>query len=97
MARLIQVIEAEERRGTGVDRDPYRMVQQIFSVDGSLLMERDRWKAEEDAAYTRACYTAVDALEQELKRPEGPRLDELLLGVDEALAALCGRLPPRTT
>lgn len=41
-AKLIQVISTQERRGRGLDEtDPIRMVDQIYDIDGNLLMERD--------------------------------------------------------
>ena len=46
-ARVIQVIETEERRGTGVyERDPVRVIRQYYDFDGRLLWEEpDRWGA----------------------------------------------------
>lgn len=44
MAKLIQVIEAEETRGRGVESDPVRRVKQYWSTDGELLAEVDPWK-----------------------------------------------------
>lgn len=40
-ARVIQVIETDDRRGRGVDGDPVRLAQQYFTFDGALLFERD--------------------------------------------------------
>jgi hypothetical protein len=42
-ARLIQVIEVDERRGKGIEGDPVRVVLQYWSTDGVLLAERDTW------------------------------------------------------
>jgi len=41
MARLIQVIEAFESRGTGTPNDPHRTVRQHYSTAGELLAEND--------------------------------------------------------
>jgi hypothetical protein len=41
MARVIQVIETEEKRGKGVEDDPIRGVTQYWSLDGELLAEND--------------------------------------------------------
>lgn len=41
MAKVIQVIETEERRGKGVEDDPIRRVVQYWSLDGDLLAEDD--------------------------------------------------------
>jgi hypothetical protein len=41
MAKVIQVIEAEDRRGNGMPDNPWRMVKQYFSLDGELLAEFD--------------------------------------------------------
>ena len=49
MAKLIQVIEAEESRGKGLPDDPYRRVVVYYSVDGELLAERDDWKLNKEA------------------------------------------------
>jgi hypothetical protein len=55
MAKLIQVIEAETLRGTGVDADPFREVYQLWTLEGELIHEYDSWlerpkvEAREDA------------------------------------------------
>ena len=41
MPRVIQVIENHERRGKGVKGDIVRIVRQIFTLDGKLIMEHD--------------------------------------------------------
>lgn len=43
MAKLMQVIHILTRRGTGVENDPSRRVEQYWSVDGVLLAEHDEW------------------------------------------------------
>lgn len=43
MARLIQVIETEVKRGLGIERDAIRAVTQYWSPEGKLLAERDEW------------------------------------------------------
>ena len=40
-ARLIEVIEVEEKRGKGTKSDPTRIVLQYWSKDGVLLAEND--------------------------------------------------------
>ena len=41
MARVMNVIYTEERRGLGTNNDPIRLVAQLWSLDGELLAERD--------------------------------------------------------
>lgn len=42
MPRVIQVIEAQETRGSGKNRsDPCRIVMQYFTLEGVLLAEND--------------------------------------------------------
>ncbi|WP_315731713.1 MULTISPECIES: hypothetical protein [unclassified Bradyrhizobium] len=41
MAKVIQVIEVEEKRGKGIVGDPVRCVMQYWSFDGELLAEND--------------------------------------------------------
>lgn len=41
MAKVIQVIEVDERRGRGVEGEPFRIVTQYWSLDGELLAEND--------------------------------------------------------
>jgi hypothetical protein len=41
VAKLIQVIVAEDRRGAGVEGNPFRLVTQYWSTDGGLLAEVD--------------------------------------------------------
>lgn len=45
MAKVIQVIETEEKRGEGIADDPIRCVMQYWSLDGELLAENDPLKA----------------------------------------------------
>lgn len=44
MAKVIQVIETQDRCGTGVDGDPFRLVYQLWTLDGTLIFERDPWE-----------------------------------------------------
>lgn len=39
--RVIQVIEADERRGGGTSGDPIRLVRRYYTLDGQLLAEND--------------------------------------------------------
>lgn len=41
MAKLVSLIETNDRRGTGTAKDPYRLVKQLFATDGTLVMEDD--------------------------------------------------------
>jgi hypothetical protein len=43
MAKVILVIETEDRRGLGKSDDPVRLVKQYWSIDGRLLAEVDHW------------------------------------------------------
>ena len=45
MARLIEVIETEDRRGDGTEGNPFRRIIQYWSKDGKLLIEMpDKWE-----------------------------------------------------
>ena len=42
MAKIIQVIETFENRGTGKDKeDVFRQVYQLWTLDGRLIFEKD--------------------------------------------------------
>lgn len=41
MPKLIQVIESTEKRGSGLDGDPVRMVFCYYTLEGVLLAEND--------------------------------------------------------
>lgn len=41
MAKIIELIETEDRRGTGTDKDPMRLVSQLWTKDGQLVAEYD--------------------------------------------------------
>jgi hypothetical protein len=43
LARLVNLIYSEERRGAGTDNDPIRLVPQLFTLDGRLVCECDVW------------------------------------------------------
>ncbi len=43
MAKIIELIEVEEKRGLGKDGDPVRRVYQLWTKDGRLVHERDDW------------------------------------------------------
>jgi len=40
-AKLVQVIHVEAVAGLGDDKDPVRVVDQFWSLDGELIAERD--------------------------------------------------------
>lgn len=42
-AKVIQVIQTDDLRGRGVQVDPYRRVDQFYSLEGDLMWERDEW------------------------------------------------------
>lgn len=44
MAKLRQVIEAEERIGAGTPDDPVRMLTCFYDLDGTLLWSKDPWR-----------------------------------------------------
>lgn len=48
MAKVIQVIEAEDRRGLGQSQDdPVRLIKQYWSLEGQLLWEEpDKYVSE---------------------------------------------------
>jgi hypothetical protein len=43
MPRVIEVIEADEEKGSGVMDSPYRRVKRYYTLDGDLLAENDQW------------------------------------------------------
>jgi hypothetical protein len=49
VARIIEVIETQDRRGLGRDNDPIRLVYQLWTKDGVLIFERDDWKTHQEA------------------------------------------------
>ena len=48
MPKVILVIESDALRGDGIYADPVRRVKQYYSLDGTLLAERDPWLEGED-------------------------------------------------
>ena len=52
MAKLIKIelIHTFEHAGTGIDDNPYRLIERWFTVDGKLLIERDPFSAVYDAS-----------------------------------------------
>ncbi len=46
MAKLVMLIETEDRRGRGATDDPVRLVKQWFTVEGQLVVEHDPWLSE---------------------------------------------------
>ncbi|CAL67420.1 hypothetical protein [Christiangramia forsetii] len=41
MAKIIELIETDDLRGTGKPEDPWRRVKQYFTKEGELLFELD--------------------------------------------------------
>jgi hypothetical protein len=41
VAKVIEVIYTEELRGNGTDKNPFRRVPQLFTVDGKLICEAE--------------------------------------------------------
>ena len=41
MATVIQVIYAEENKGTGTPEDPVRIVKKLYTLDGKMIVEFD--------------------------------------------------------
>ena len=39
MAKVVQLIYAEERIGMGQEDDPYRLVPQLFTMEGELVAQ----------------------------------------------------------
>lgn len=64
MARVVQMIETDNRRGTGVDHDPYRTVRQWWTLDGKLVVELDFWPHTPDGKAALA-KRAAEVAEQE--------------------------------
>ena len=45
MARIVKFIHAETHRGVGSERDPNRIVQQLWTKEGDLVAEHDPFDA----------------------------------------------------
>lgn len=41
MAKIVKLILTKDRRGTGKDKDPIRLVAQLWTLGGHLVLERD--------------------------------------------------------
>lgn len=41
MAKIIELIYCEDRRGLGKENDPVRLVPQLWTKDGRLVAEKD--------------------------------------------------------
>ena len=41
MPKIVQVIVATDKRGTGTDGDPVRRIPQLFTLKGDLICEYD--------------------------------------------------------
>ena len=48
MAKIVEMIETDERRGTGREGDPMRRVYQLWTKDGRLVHENDAHDRELD-------------------------------------------------
>jgi hypothetical protein len=48
MARIVEVIYAEQIRGRGTEKNPTRRVQQLWTKEGELLDELDPVMLEQD-------------------------------------------------
>ncbi len=46
MARIIELIESERNTGKGIEGDPCRIVNQLFTKDGKLIAEYDQWNGD---------------------------------------------------
>lgn len=70
-AKLVELIEATERRGNGTEADPVRVVTGWWTKAGELVVEDDKWPAEatKKKLETRVKILA-DMLLRELAKPE---------------------------
>lgn len=48
MAKLVVLIEVDEKRGKGVEGDPVRLVRQWWTTDGTFVVELDPYKEASD-------------------------------------------------
>lgn len=44
MARLVQLIESQENKGDGKERNPFRQVTRFYQTDGQLVVEIDPYE-----------------------------------------------------
>lgn len=51
MARIVELIETQRVAGTGTGGDPIRTVEQLFTKDGVLVAECDRWAGSQNCWY----------------------------------------------
>jgi hypothetical protein len=69
VAKLIQVIVTDDRRGAGVERDPIRQVTQYWTPEGRLLAEVDPYPTNPELAQERQRYDRmVDSFTRDTKR-----------------------------
>lgn len=47
MAKVIQLIETYDRRGTGQAEDPFRLLYQLWTLEGVLVFEKDPYESGE--------------------------------------------------
>ena len=71
-AKLVELIETEELRGSGKEDDVFRRVKQWWTKEGELVAERDEWKLEQDAQRLDECAGLSTILDDQLgKEPSG--------------------------
>ena len=46
--KITEFIETTERRGKGIKNDPFRLVWQLYTLDGKLIIEDDPFKKRSD-------------------------------------------------
>ncbi len=47
MAKLIELIYTEERTGMGTNKNPFRIVTQLWTKEGCLIAEHDKFLEKE--------------------------------------------------
>lgn len=66
MAKIVELIETEERRGHGIECDPVRTVYQLWTKDGVLVFERDRWSDSLNSEFAKKSTDRGRELEQQI-------------------------------
>lgn len=66
MAKIVELIETEERRGRGVEGEPFRIVYQLWTKDGRLVLDYDQWS---EARLIERC----KELEESLRRAQAEK------------------------
>ena len=83
MAKIVDLIYTQERRGRGVEDDPVRLVDQWWTREGDLLFEHDSWDDKIKSLTTKAYQEVVDNLTDTIRWALGETGDFPLRGAKD--------------